>query len=405
MPIRKRDRDRPGQKDAEDRIGELKEGGGPFVAAVEATRMPMVVTDPTITGNPIIYANAAFLEVCGYEMEEVLGQNYLFLAGPNTDPEMENKIKSALSARRNTTMDVQFYRKDGMPIWVTSFISPVQEGDRIIQHFASFIEITRRVELEHELTEAKATLERRVVQRTRRLEQANARLEEEVERRGRMEAVLRDTLTQREKDLHYQTFLIREIDHRTKNALHMAGTLLQFQAKRTSDPAAADALRNAWNQLERMAGVHALLYEGGQPDSIDFSAYLHRITRELGETLQPVPGQITIEVDTEEMHFGPDLAIPLGLLVGEAITNAMKHAFPEERRGHISVRLRAAGNGSMHLTVEDDGVGLSEERRKGSLGLDLIEIFARQIGGKASIEPGRDRGTRVDVAFPHPNAF
>jgi PAS domain S-box-containing protein len=403
MPISKPDRDRPGQKDAESRISDLKDRGGPFVAAVEATRMPMVVTDPTVTDNPIIYANSAFLEMCGYEMDEVLGQNYLFLAGPNTGPEMENEIKAALSARQNTTAEVRFYRKDGMPIWVASFISPVQEGDRIVQHFASFIEITRRVELEHELTEAKAALERRVARRTRKLEQANARLEEEVERRSRMEAVLRDTLTQREKDLEYQTFLVREIDHRTKNALHLAGALLQFQVKRTGDPAAADALKHAQNQLERMAEVHALLYEGGQPDSIDFAAYLRRIARELGEALQPVPGQVAIEVDAEDVHCGPDLAIPLGLLVGEAITNAMKHAFPEGRKGRISVRLRATGSGSMNLTIDDDGVGLPGERRKGSLGLELIETFARQIQGNASIGPGRDGGTRVDVAFPGPN--
>ena len=63
--------------------------------------MPMVVTDPTIVNNPIIYANAAFLDMCGYDREEVLGQNYHFLGGENTDPEVARKIDAALGARQN----------------------------------------------------------------------------------------------------------------------------------------------------------------------------------------------------------------------------------------------------------------------------------------------------------------
>src|SRR4051794_20315907 len=67
--------------------------GGPLVAAVEATRMPMVVTDPTVEGNPIVYVNQAFADLCGYTREEVLGQNYFFPAGANTDPEVESRIR------------------------------------------------------------------------------------------------------------------------------------------------------------------------------------------------------------------------------------------------------------------------------------------------------------------------
>lgn len=69
------DRDRPGQQAAERRINALAHEDGPFTAAVRATRMPMLVTDPGVAGNPIIFANAAFLELSGYAMEEILGQN------------------------------------------------------------------------------------------------------------------------------------------------------------------------------------------------------------------------------------------------------------------------------------------------------------------------------------------
>src|SRR3712207_9403360 len=80
MPVSDRPRNREGQAEAERRLRVVEGRGGPFVAAVEATRMPMAVTDPGGADKPIIYANASFLELCGYDREEGLGQNYFFLA-------------------------------------------------------------------------------------------------------------------------------------------------------------------------------------------------------------------------------------------------------------------------------------------------------------------------------------
>ena len=96
--------------------------------------------------------------------------------------------------------------------------------------------------------------------------------------------------------------------------------------------------------------------------------------------------------------------MPLGLIAGEALTNALKHAFPEGRDGRVRLVLRAAGGGLMRLCVEDDGVGMLAERREGSLGLRLIEMFARQIKGRAAMENRTGgEGTVVTVTFPDPN--
>src|SRR3712207_1590268 len=79
--VSKQEAMRTGQQVAEDRVGAFQQSGGPFVAAVEATRMPMVVTDPTVDGNPIVYVNQSLIDLFGYKREEVLGHNYFFLAG------------------------------------------------------------------------------------------------------------------------------------------------------------------------------------------------------------------------------------------------------------------------------------------------------------------------------------
>lgn len=391
--VGKADRERAGQQASEGRIEGQRVGGGPFVAAVEATRMPMVVTDPQIEGNPIIYANPAFLELCGYPAEEVLGHTIMFLAGSGTDPDTAGRIQAAMSARRTLTEDVRIYRKDGTALWVAAFASPVMEGGRVVQHFASFLDITRRVEAEEALREAKEDLERQVRERTRSLEA-------EVARRAQVEAELRETVARREEDVRYRTALAREVDHRAKNALQMAAAMLQVQAARSGDGGVRAALGAAQERLARMAEVHALLYQGSEPGSVDFTAYLRRLVADLSKALAPASGRVSVRVDADQVTWAADLVVPLALVVSEALTNALKHAFPGDRQGHVLVSLRVSG-GMARLAVEDDGVGLPLTRRQGALGMDLVHTLAAQVGGELTIGPADTAsGTTVAVTFP-----
>jgi PAS domain S-box-containing protein len=396
MPFRHQSRDRQGQVVAERGMRDLRDQGGPFVEAVDATRMPMVVTDPRVADNPIIYANKAFLGLCGYQLEEVLGQNYFFLLPDAAEPAMAERVEAAMTARRDINEEIQFHTKDGRTIWVAAFISPMSEDGVVVRHFASFLDVTERVESEAGLRDMKATLERRVEARTRRLREANARLQEEVERRQRAE-----------ENVRFRDFLIREVNHRTKNAFQLGISLLSVQARQVEDEACRAVLGNAMGRLQRMAEVHALLtYQGDAPDSIDFADYLRRLCHDMEASLAPSPGQVRIEVDADEdMVSGPDLVVPLGLIVGEVLTNAFKHAFPDGRRGRVSVRLRMNGGGRMRLSIEDDGIGLPPTRRAGSLGLRLVEMLARQIRATATVEPRHGgEGTLVVLTFSDPVA-
>ncbi|WP_052389763.1 histidine kinase dimerization/phosphoacceptor domain -containing protein [Belnapia moabensis] len=124
------------------------------------------------------------------------------------------------------------------------FVSPVVEDGRVVQHFASFLDFSHRVVQERELRESKETLDWRVATRTRRLQEVNARLQEEVERRQRTEATLRDALAQGQEDIRYRDFLIREVNYRTKNALQLAVSLLSVQARQIDDPACRSTLES-----------------------------------------------------------------------------------------------------------------------------------------------------------------
>jgi PAS domain S-box-containing protein len=407
MPLSNQPRNREGQAAAERVLREIEARNGPFVAAVQATRVPMVVTDPQIAGNPIIYANDAFVRMCGYEQNDVLGQDYFFLLGQHASPEVAGRVQSAMAARRQFIEDAPFRARDGREVWVSMFVSPVVEDDRVVQNFASFIDISERVARERDLREAKETLDRRVAIRARRLEETNARLQEEVERRQRTEATLRDALAQGQEDIRYRDFLVREVNHRTKNALQLAISLLGVKARHVEDPDCRGALETAMGRLRRVGEVHALLtYRSGSPDMIDCADYLRRLCREIEESVSPSGRQVTVEVDADEEAVWPlDLVVPLGLIVGEAVTNALKHAFPKGREGRVWVELRAEGGGTMRLLVEDDGTGMPAARREGSLGLRLIEMFAKQVKGRALMKAGQGgQGTAVMVTFPNPNS-
>jgi PAS domain S-box-containing protein len=406
VAVQKQSRTREGQAAAEQRVQDVRNRGGLFVEAVEATRMPMVVTAPLVADNPIIYANAAFLELCGYEREEVLGQNYLFLIAPEDAPDTTERVRAAMAARHQVNEEMRFQRKDGRDIWVGALIAPMVEEGRVVRHFGCFVDISDRVAREKALREANEALDHRVETRTRRLHQVNARLEEEVERRRRTETVLRDALAEGEETLRFRDFLIREVNHRTKNALQLAISLLAVQAHQSDSKETRDALKTAQRRLHRVGAVHDLLtYQDGSPGTIQASDYLQRLCRGMEESSVGSSDRIHIEVEADdEAVWAPDFMVPLGLIVGEALTNALKHAFPEDRPGRVVVNLAAQDDGWMLLRVADDGIGLPPKRREGSLGLRLIEMLAKQIKGSATVEAGpKGRGTVLQVTFLDPN--
>ncbi|APY15799.1 PAS domain S-box protein [Brucella sp. 10RB9214] len=135
--------------------GALSQATDPFRAAVEFTLMPMLITNPHLPDNPIVFANPAFLKLTGYEADEVMGRNCRFLQGHGTDPAHVRAIKSAIAAEKPIDIDIINYKKSGEAFWNRLHISPVHNADGRLQHFVSSqldvtLELGRLVELEKE---------------------------------------------------------------------------------------------------------------------------------------------------------------------------------------------------------------------------------------------------------------
>jgi two-component sensor histidine kinase len=198
--------------------------------------------------------------------------------------------------------------------------------------------------------------------------------------------------------VHNETAL-REVNHRAKNSLAVAISLLRLQSRRQSLPEVSKALEDAAQRLHHLARIHEMLSRvaGDDAQLVDMSAYIAELSENFAHLDRPevhielAPAATLIELDCRR-------AIDLALFAGEAISNALKHAFPAGTGGVVRVELRSE-EGDVILTVEDNGVGLGVKQRPGSMGLPLMAELARGLGGAMRLER-RSSKTRVEVRFP-----
>ena len=123
----------------------LDKRGNVFFAAVEMTRMPMILTDPRQDDNPIVFANRAFLDLTGYAQNEIVGRNCRFLQGANTDRDTVSELREAVQERRAVSVEILNYKRDGTPFWNACFIGPVYDTSGTLMYFfASQLDVTRR---------------------------------------------------------------------------------------------------------------------------------------------------------------------------------------------------------------------------------------------------------------------
>ena len=210
------------------------------------------------------------------------------------------------------------------------------------------------------------------------------------------EQELRDSLAQKE-------ILVREIHHRVKNNLQLVMSLLNLHARRIRDPRAEVAFAEARSRINALATLHRRLYESENLQEIDLRWFLEDLCAELRRGGLSRGRIVELVVDAPSEVIGPDVAVPLGLLVTEAITNAYKHAFNERDGGHIKVEVVRESPTSLLLTIRDDGIGFDASAStpdQPGLGRSLIEAFVRQLRGE--LEMRSEDGTVVQLRFPAP---
>lgn len=200
-----------------------------------------------------------------------------------------------------------------------------------------------------------------------------------------------------EQALKDKTTLLQEIHHRVKNNLQVISSLLNLQSYKVKDEVAQRALQEGRARVHSMSLIHQSLYRKEHLTGVNLQDYLLKLCSSLVETYQVSEKGIALETDIDPIVLDVESVVPLGLIINELITNALKYAFPSNRSGTIQVRLKEAAN-ALQLNVQDDGIGIAnlEEVEEGdSFGYNLINAFKQKLEAELSIN--NQQGTNVSL--------
>ena len=196
---------------------------------------------------------------------------------------------------------------------------------------------------------------------------------------------------------------MREIHHRVKNNLQVVSSLLSLQSETLPDPHLGAVFEESQQRIQAMALLHENLYQSSDLARIDASDYIRRLSTCLHQVYWPSDGRIALTLAVEPVALEVQTATACGLILQELLSNSFKHAFPDERRGEISLALHVAPGSLAVLTVMDTGVGLPEGlafRHTDSLGLQLVCLLTEQLGGELALEQRRDTRWMLTFLLP-----
>ncbi|GEO43382.1 signal transduction histidine kinase [Skermanella aerolata] len=331
----------------------------PFVAVVQASHTPTELTDPQQPDNPIVFANEAFLQLTGYGHDEIVGRNCRFLSGPGTDCEVSDQVRTAIEQGRPVSVRLLNYRRDGSSFWNQLHISPIIDEAGIAAYFVGYQhDITRQVEAEQALQQARRELEARLAERER---------------------------------------LILEIHHRVRNNLQTIIALLNLEARRGAPP-----LRRQFaliTQRVRVLGsIHEQLENFGQWTAIDFGRHLRETCGALAVLFED---SVAIAVEAEPLLCDIQAAVPLGLIANELIAAQCRH-FGNGTAEPATIRVvlrRRQETGVVELTVGPAATGqISWSIDDASQTSDIVDVLVEQIGADLALDP--DAGLTVRLTVP-----
>jgi two-component sensor histidine kinase len=200
-----------------------------------------------------------------------------------------------------------------------------------------------------------------------------------------------------EKSLADKELLLREIHHRVKNNMQVISSLLSIQSRDITDEVALKAVNDSRNRVRAMALIHQGLYTEEDLRGIKTTEYISKLCNSLFSSYRIDVDRIKLELEVEEILIDVDSIVPIGLILNELITNALKYAFPDDRKGNIRIHIKELEEG-LQLIVSDDGIGISGDRilaNEDSFGMKMIKAFSKKLNAEWDIQS--EKGTTVSM--------
>jgi len=287
------------------------------ISTTALAKMPLalVLTNPNLDDNPIVYANRAFEKITRYSSDAVIGRNCRFLQGDDTDPAQVRQLAQAVREERDFSVDIVNYRSDGTKFLNRLMITPLYDEERNLQCFLG---------VQRDMSDGADFDPSRQGGEAERIDAA-----------------------------------IGEVQHRVKNHLAMVVGMIRMQARAKTSKEAFDALAR---RIESLQLLYQEMTEGGiastRSKRVPLGAYVSRIASTIGH----LDGRrsIRVNIDCDAIEDDVERAARIGLLFSELLTNALKHAFEGREEGLVEARLKMLSSGVIRMTVSDDGIGLPD---------------------------------------------
>jgi PAS domain S-box-containing protein len=340
----------------------------------------------------LLYINPAAASRLGYTAENLIGKPILPLIAPEYHAAVSEAIALRMAGREVPSYEMKIRAMDGSYRTVITNGSIINyEGRPASLNVLS--DITDRKLMEEEVRSLNRVLEQRVQDRTEALSRANEQLTAEVAARAHADQEIVRSL--QEKDL-----LLREIHHRVKNNLQIIASLLNLQSRTITDPNVLEAIKSSQSRIRAMALVHERIYRSHDIAEINLKDYLTYLTKQIFQFYNIQQHQIGIEVTMDGIMADIDTITPLGLVMNELVSNSLKYAFPDGRKGTISIACSPQDGNMLRIVYHDDGIGMPpgfDWKKSESLGLQLVTSLVDQLNG--TIERGEGEGTTFIITI------
>lgn len=330
----------PEQKAAEAGVDGFRQDRGPFVVAAERTRMAMVFTDADAPGNPLIFANEAFLTLTGYSREEVLGQAFGFLLSRGDNQTANQRIEAAFAGESGGHFEMHDRRKDGSKFWAAVIVCPVEDAaGRVGMHVSSFVD-----------------------------------------------------LTDHKREAEHLRFLLDEMNHRTLNTLATVRAIAVQTLRGVAGEAVVEAFEG---RIQALSETHGLL-GGHNWDAVTLRDVLERILEPFGQD-----GRVTLEGAV--VPLSPKAALTLAMVFHELASNAARHGSLSTPAGKVTAswRTEITDDGErLFLRWQESGGPPAVAPEHQGFGLRLIEGgLAQDLAGEVHVAYDR-AGLVCRIAMP-----
>jgi two-component sensor histidine kinase len=329
------------------------------------------------------YVNSAFCRLTDKAMDQLVGHP-LSEIWPD-----KGEFVAFLERVYRTGKSESYTRQehsDARPIFQSHTMWPVIDDGRTVGVMLQVIESTPLYEQALAMNEALILGSLRQHELTESANSSNVELQTEVGQGKQRE--------------HDALMLTREVSHRIKNNLQIVVGLIAHEARGAPAPC-VPGYEAMQARIVAIAELYDLISQSSRGQTVPVDAYLREIAKTMSASLLGTASGIEIEVEAEPLEIDPDLAVPLGLLVNELATNAVKHAFPDGI-GRVLLSVRQI-DGQIELSVADNGIGMNNEdlaKSSKQHGANYVAIFARQLGGIIAVDESAGTGTTVRIRLP-----